>query len=191
MILHTQLHIGSGIADPTLKYVWNLWMPVTFLKIENEFYVYSMIHSPKSKIYQIRHTLYVTCISYRDILLYYYYYYYITFHYVFICFLMLTCTVVFVLGCNWPYLAVVKHVNKLIELLLLILLLLFLLFSKECWVTGIQNSALFESEIEVLTVINVYCFWVVTPCSFAGTCHNHLQRKFKRYKGNNIRFCKA
>jgi hypothetical protein len=36
----------------------------------------------------------------------YYYYYY------FVCFLMLTCTVVFVLGCNWPYLAVVKHVNK-------------------------------------------------------------------------------
>jgi hypothetical protein len=29
---------------------------------------------------------------------------------------MLTCTVVFVLGCNWPYLAVVKHVNKWIEL---------------------------------------------------------------------------
>jgi hypothetical protein len=26
--------------------------------------------------------------------------------------------IVFVLGCNWPYLAVVKHVNKLIELLL-------------------------------------------------------------------------
>jgi hypothetical protein len=25
--------------------------------------------------------------------------------------------VVFVLGCNWPYLAVVKHVNKWIELL--------------------------------------------------------------------------
>jgi hypothetical protein len=31
---------------------------------------------------------------------------------------MLTCTVVFVLGCNWPYLAVVKHVNKLIELII-------------------------------------------------------------------------
>jgi hypothetical protein len=28
---------------------------------------------------------------------------------------MLTCTVVFVLGRNWPYLAVVKHVNKWIE----------------------------------------------------------------------------
>jgi hypothetical protein len=35
--------------------------------------------------------------------------------YVFICFLI-TCTFVFVLGCNWPYLAVFKHVNKLIEL---------------------------------------------------------------------------
>jgi hypothetical protein len=31
------------------------------------------------------------------------------------------CTVVFVLGCNWQYLAVVKHVNKWIELLLLLL----------------------------------------------------------------------
>jgi hypothetical protein len=31
-------------------------------------------------------------------------------------------TVGFVLDCNWPYLAVVKHVNKLIELLLLLLL---------------------------------------------------------------------
>jgi hypothetical protein len=28
-----------------------------------------------------------------------------------------------VLGCNWPHLAVVKHVNKLTELLLLLLLL--------------------------------------------------------------------
>jgi hypothetical protein len=37
-------------------------------------------------------------------------------YYVFVCFLMLTCAAVFVLGCNWPYLAVVKHVNKLIEL---------------------------------------------------------------------------
>jgi hypothetical protein len=35
-------------------------------------------------------------------------------------FVMLTCTAVFVLDCNWPYLAVVKHVNKLIELLLLL-----------------------------------------------------------------------
>jgi hypothetical protein len=34
-----------------------------------------------------------------------YYYYYI-----------LSCTVVLVLGCNWPYMAVVKHLNKLIEL---------------------------------------------------------------------------
>jgi hypothetical protein len=34
----------------------------------------------------------------------------------FVCFLMLTRTVVFVFVCNWPYLAVVKHVNKLIEL---------------------------------------------------------------------------
>jgi hypothetical protein len=33
---------------------------------------------------------------------------------------MLTCTVIFVLGCNWPFLAVVKHVNKLIEFLLLL-----------------------------------------------------------------------
>jgi hypothetical protein len=30
--------------------------------------------------------------------------------------IMITCTVVFVLGCNWAYLAVVKHENKLIEL---------------------------------------------------------------------------
>jgi hypothetical protein len=29
---------------------------------------------------------------------------------------MLTCTVVFVLGCNWPFLTVVEHVNKIIEL---------------------------------------------------------------------------
>jgi hypothetical protein len=37
--------------------------------------------------------------------------------YAFICFLMLiSCTVVFVLGCNWPYLAVVKHANKWTEL---------------------------------------------------------------------------
>jgi hypothetical protein len=36
---------------------------------------------------------------------------------------MLTCTVVFVLGCNWPYLAVVKHVIKLIELNLIELLI--------------------------------------------------------------------
>jgi hypothetical protein len=33
-------------------------------------------------------------------------------YYVFVCFLMLTYSVVFVLGCNWPYLVVVKHVNK-------------------------------------------------------------------------------
>jgi hypothetical protein len=33
-------------------------------------------------------------------------------YYVFVCFLMLTSVAVFVLGCNWPYLAVVKHVNK-------------------------------------------------------------------------------
>jgi hypothetical protein len=29
---------------------------------------------------------------------------------------ILSCTVVLVLGCNWPFLAVVKHVYKLIEL---------------------------------------------------------------------------
>jgi hypothetical protein len=33
--------------------------------------------------------------------------------------IILICTVVFVLGCNWSYMAVVKHVNKLILLLLL------------------------------------------------------------------------
>jgi hypothetical protein len=37
--------------------------------------------------------------------------------------LFLFCTVVLVLGCNWPYLAVVKHVNKLIELNWIIILL--------------------------------------------------------------------
>jgi hypothetical protein len=37
-------------------------------------------------------------------------------YYIFVCFLMLSCTVVFVLGCNWPYLAVIKHINKRIEL---------------------------------------------------------------------------
>jgi hypothetical protein len=37
-------------------------------------------------------------------------------YYIFVCFLMLTCTVVFVLGCNWTFLAVVKHVNKRTEL---------------------------------------------------------------------------
>jgi hypothetical protein len=41
---------------------------------------------------------------------------------------MLTCTVIFVLGCNWPYLAVVKHINKLILFLFLLLLLLLLLY---------------------------------------------------------------
>jgi hypothetical protein len=34
----------------------------------------------------------------------------------FVFFLMLTCTVVLMLGCNWPYLAIVKHVNKWTEL---------------------------------------------------------------------------
>jgi hypothetical protein len=29
--------------------------------------------------------------------------------------LLLSCTVVLVLGCNWPYLAVVKYLNKGIE----------------------------------------------------------------------------
>jgi hypothetical protein len=32
---------------------------------------------------------------------------------------ILSCTVVLVLGYNWPFLTVVKHVNKWIELLLL------------------------------------------------------------------------
>jgi hypothetical protein len=40
---------------------------------------------------------------------------------------MLTCTVVLVLGCNWPYLAVVKHVNKRTELNRIIFIIIIII----------------------------------------------------------------
>jgi hypothetical protein len=42
-------------------------------------------------------------------------------HLYFSVYYILSCTVVLVLGCNWPCLAVVKHLNKWNELLLLLL----------------------------------------------------------------------
>jgi hypothetical protein len=71
--------------------------------------------------------------------------------------LMLTCTVVFVLGCNWPFLAVVKHVNKQIELNLIIICVIIVFFNYDLILSYLNFRTLYSRRrhLDALFLINV------------------------------------